>query len=290
MATYILTPSQLNNRILNSFVIPAGSSFDPDAQAFITAAGITNATQQTAIDNLVIGLKADGIWTPMRAIYPFVGGTATTHKYNLKDPRDLDAAYRLAFGGGITHSSTGALPNGTNGYADTFFQPSNLPNNSIHFSAYYRADGNGGGARQWGCSYIIGDNEGVMYGQHYFQPQSTNGMKYVNGGGVSGASSTVFTTNNRGNYLTTRTDLTNTQLYQNNTLISSQNLGSNNAIARMYLMAWNLNWSDFGDGAFVEYSNKAISFATIGEGLDNTQSVNLYNRIQTFQTSLSRQV
>ena len=92
---------------------------DADALAFITAAAITDATQQTAIDTLVKGMKADGIWTKMKAIYPFVGGTATTHKWNLKDPRDLDAAFRLVFNGGWTHSSNGALPNGTNGYADT---------------------------------------------------------------------------------------------------------------------------------------------------------------------------
>jgi hypothetical protein len=137
MATYVLTPSQLNNRILNSFVIPAGSSFDPDAQAFITAAGITNSTQQSAIDNLVVGLKADGIWTKMKAIYPFVGDTATQHKYNLKDPRDLDVAFRLSFGGGWTHSSNGALSNGVNAYADTFLIPENvLSNTSYNYSFY----------------------------------------------------------------------------------------------------------------------------------------------------------
>ena len=31
----------------------------------------------------------------MKAIYPFVGGTATTHKFNLKDPADINAAFRL---------------------------------------------------------------------------------------------------------------------------------------------------------------------------------------------------
>ena len=68
---------------------------DADAQAFITAAGITDSTQQSAIDTLVKQLKGYGIWSKMKAVYPFVGGTATTHKYNLKDPRDLNAAFRL---------------------------------------------------------------------------------------------------------------------------------------------------------------------------------------------------
>jgi hypothetical protein len=94
------------------------SSVDSDAQAFITAAGITDPTQQTAINTLVVGLKADSLWTSMYAIYPFVGGTASSHKWTLKDPRDLDVANRLLFNGGITHSSNGMLFNGTNGWAE----------------------------------------------------------------------------------------------------------------------------------------------------------------------------
>ena len=94
-----------------------------DAQAFITAAGITDPTQQSAIITLVSDLKAYGIWTKFKAIYPIVGGTASQHKFNLKDPRDLDAAFRLTFATGYTHSSTGMLPNGTTAFADTKFNP-----------------------------------------------------------------------------------------------------------------------------------------------------------------------
>ena len=142
MPTYTLTAAQLNNRILNSFSIPSsGGSVDPDAQAFITAAGITDSTQQSAIDNLVIGLKANNLWTKMKAIYPFVGGTATTHKWNLKDPRDLDAAFRLAFTGAWIHSSNGIQGNSFNCYVETYLDPSVVFGYLIysgHFSAYSR--------------------------------------------------------------------------------------------------------------------------------------------------------
>jgi hypothetical protein len=104
--------------------MPKAAAYDPDAQAFITAAAITDVTQQGAINTLVLALKGYSIWTKFKAIYPIVGGTASQHKYNLKDPRDLDAAFRLVFNGGWTHSSTGAQPNGVNGYADTKFTPS----------------------------------------------------------------------------------------------------------------------------------------------------------------------
>ena len=55
------------------------------------------------------------------AVYPFLGGTSSSCKWNLKDPRNLDAAFRLTFSGGWTFSSTGALPNGVNAYANTYW-------------------------------------------------------------------------------------------------------------------------------------------------------------------------
>jgi len=57
-------------------------AFDPDAQAFITAASITDPTQQSAINQLVVDLKGYNIWTKFKAIYPIVGGSASSHKWN----------------------------------------------------------------------------------------------------------------------------------------------------------------------------------------------------------------
>ena len=75
-------------------ILASYKGIDTDAQAFITATGITDNTQKNSINQLVLDLKSYGVWSKIKAIYPFVGGTATTHKFNLKDPRDLDAAYR----------------------------------------------------------------------------------------------------------------------------------------------------------------------------------------------------
>lgn len=93
---------------------------DVDATAFSTAAGLTDSIQKSAINTLVKDLKRYGIWTKIKAFYPFVGGSASSHKFNLKDPRDLDAAYRLTFSGGWIHDANGAKCNGSNTSADTF--------------------------------------------------------------------------------------------------------------------------------------------------------------------------
>jgi hypothetical protein len=287
MATYILTAAQLNNRILNSFSIPSSGGpviiVDANAQAFITAAGITDPTQQAAIDNLVIGLKADGLWTNMNAIYPFVGGTATTHKYNLKDPRDLDAAYRLQFNGGITHSSTGATPSGVNTYAETFFNPRALSDTSFHYSAYWRTLPTG---IYWdiGAEYFQG-NEEEFYnvGAQYIECANTS-LRCYNG---LGSSPTITVGNEIGNYISSRINSVDHQLYKNGTLLATaaNTPGNPNDFV---LMGYKRTFS-FGDPVYFS-GKKQIAFSTIGSGLTSTQATNLYNRIQTFQTTLNRQV
>lgn len=75
-----------------------GTSVDSDAQAYITAVGATGA-DATAINTLVVTLKNDGIWDKLDAAYPAYGTSITTAKYNLVNPLDTDAAFRLVGSG-----------------------------------------------------------------------------------------------------------------------------------------------------------------------------------------------
>ena len=93
MATQSVTQSQVRIGWRPYVTTQVVNIIDADATTFITAAGITNLIQASAINTLVNDLKTYGLWTKMKAIYPFVGGSATSHKFNLKDPRDLDAAF-----------------------------------------------------------------------------------------------------------------------------------------------------------------------------------------------------
>jgi hypothetical protein len=92
---------------------------DPDATAFINAAAPLTDTEQSAIRTLVSQLKSNNIWSGLTAFYPFVGNTADQQKYNLVNPQDTNAAFRLTFYGGWTHSSSGLIGNGIDSYADT---------------------------------------------------------------------------------------------------------------------------------------------------------------------------
>ena len=98
----------------NYRVVAAGGGNDPDAQAFIDATGISG-TDATAINQLVLDLKSNILWTKMVAIYPLVGGSSSSTKYNLKDT----TLYEVTWNGTLTFASTGVTVNGTNVWGDT---------------------------------------------------------------------------------------------------------------------------------------------------------------------------
>ena len=259
--------SQLSIGILES------SRIDPNAIAFINAASITNQIQIDAINNLVIGLKADGLWTKMKAIYPFVGGTASSHKFNLKDPRDLDAAFRLQFFGGLTHSATGCLSNGTNGYANTYFIPStHLTVNNGGWSFYSRTQVNEN-------KYEMGTNSGSSFNalltrfanRFYAAYDSTYGNNYPNA-------------DSRGFYTVSRNETNNIRGFINGTkVIDNTSIGILSSIP-MYIFAEN------NLGTLVNISTKECAFSALHDGLSDTEAANFYTRVQAFQTALGRQL
>src|SRR5450631_2876242 len=121
------------------FLNPNGKDstvYDADALKFIDSTGITDSVQKIAINNFVNQLKDSALWTKFIAIYPMEGGSANTTKWNLKDPRDLDAAYRLTFYGTPVYSVAGVLFPTLSEYADTHVNDSILNYNDNSISYY----------------------------------------------------------------------------------------------------------------------------------------------------------
>ena len=438
--------------IANSLGLSAAAAGpDPSAAAYFAATGITGATQQTAIDNLVKGLKADGLWSKMKAVYPFVtdnrnllsyteqfgdaywgklnttitsnsitapngtltadtftgssatsyiytntpissignntfsiyvkagsltsfsldfatsalsyggrsiinlttgtagaityyggasgwttnvesvgngwyrcsiGGniattqnmfceimtdignlfiwgaqleksaTATTYqqiattqqafissqfKYNLVNPVDSDAAFRLVFNGGWTHSSTGALPNGTNAFADTKLIPNtNLSLNSTHISGYLRTNLNSD------APILSSENSGTYNNGLYIWPKQLASGYSVRINDNTSQSGGTNTDDIRGFHVALRTAsnvkkyrLNNTERFNVTTASTALNTSS------IYIAA-SRNQAN--------YFNNQLAFSSIGDGLTDTEAANLYTRVQAFQTSLSRNI
>ena len=258
---------------------------DPDAQAFITAASITDPTQQSAINQLVVDLKGYGIWTKMKAVYPFVGGTASQHKWNLKDPRDLDAAFRLVFCGGITHSSNGATPNGTNGYANTFVNTlNNLGANSAHLAYYSRT--NSAVANEIPMGNLNASSGASGLNLVIRRTSDVNSFRATDATTNGIVSSTV--TDSRGLFIGSITSATSRKTYKNSSVLNTltTNYTWDRANFNLYLAAAN----DILSTNAIAYTNKETAFASIGDGLLDSEANNLYLCVQQFNTTLGRQV
>ena len=266
----------------DSNTVTPTSSTDADAQAFITAAAIIDPTQQAAINTLVVDLKGYNIWTKMKALYPFVGGTAASHKFNLKNPLDTDAAFRLVFNGGWTHSANGALPNGTNGYADTFLTPSTqLTAANHHISLYSRTDVSGT-VYDMGC----GENDGSRLTNLFLR--RTGDTAGFDAGTFSTNRNTFSNTDSRGFYCGSVIVNTSSKYYKNGANQNTKTLTPANLLlgnSKLFLGGSNVT----GSGALF-FSSKQIAFASIGDGLSDTEAANFYTAVQAFQTALNRNV
>lgn len=262
----------------DSNTVTPTSSVDADAQAFITAAGITNPTQQSAINTLVTDLKGYSIWTKFKAIYPVVGGSAATHKWNLKDPRDLDAAYRLTFATGWTHSANGMQSNAAT-FANTFLnmstQITSVNNWAAGFYSNLWVSGNVDmGADIGGGNFYFTSKSPSLFGANTARFQFNDPIQFTD-------------TTGTGFYLGTRNSSTNGKAYKNGVEVANLNNASAGSFANfnVYLGALNRN------GTASYSTNIRYAFCFIANAsFNSTEQSNFYTAVQAFQTTLGRQV
>lgn len=252
---------------------------DSDAIAFISAASITNDTQKLAINNLVLDLKRYGIWTKLRACYPFVGGSADSHKYNLKSPVSSDASFRIIFSGTITHDSNGITPDGSTGYGDTRLNGSAQGlNNDSHLSVYVRTNTAAGDKTEINAyngleaywSIKVRDAGDVTF----------NGIYRFTGNGFITVSGN---TDSRGFYILTRRSSSDAESYKNGVTTGTT------TVTAQSIPNVNVHIGKRSD-TNTSFTDRNIAFASIGQGLTDTEASNFYTAVQRFQTTLGRQI
>jgi len=265
------------------------ASTDRDAAAFLEAASIYKSDERKAIYELVRLLKQYGLWSKMRAIYPFIGGTATTHKWNLKDPRDLNAAYRLTFSGGWTHSATGAKPNGSNAYANTYFNSALITRDSGHM-AYYsktnRTNPAGIEVEMGSLKSTPNSYNSLVAGFRISGVNYHTGRWCNNGGGTIAA----MDVNTLGFYQVSRISTTDCTVRKNATLIvtDTDSIGSTSG-ANIFIGSTNDHSTGSTDTP-KDYSFRECSYASIGTGLTADECNAHYWAVDKYQRLLSRNV
>jgi hypothetical protein len=255
--------------------VTGGSAFDADAQAFFdrvtTAGGTLTATEQNAVNTLVVGMKADGIWDKMKAIYPMVGASAASCVQNLKSASFTGTLY-----GANTFSSNGLITNGTNAAMGTNLRPStSLTLYSNHISIYNKSEG--------GKNYVFSN-----YSDGPAAALSIQSLTPYLGRNTSQTLVTVTVPNSLGFYLNRRLSNIEMSLFKNSIklITNTSNAGTIQPPGGLVIGATSYNnglTPNFG------YSSIICSFASVGDGLDDTEAVNFYTRVQAFQTTLNRQ-
>lgn len=162
-------------------------AWDADALAYIATAGITDQVEKSAANYFVRQFKIYGLWDKSIAIYPMLGGTASSHSYNLVDT----STFQITWVGSPAPTHSGGLGvqfDGTQNYGKTGIIPSvDMTIHSSALSAYSRTDLNNNGpsigvstsAQQ---QLLIqhrnaGNLKSIIYGSDVFQESVTDSIQ-----------------------------------------------------------------------------------------------------------------
>ena len=251
---------------------------DPDAAAFIAAAGITDQNQKDALNTLVLTLKDKEIYSLIEVMHPIVGGTADSHSFNLIDP----TKFQVNWIGNPTHSANGVDYNGINQFGKTGFIPSIsvLVNANSHGMVYQRETGASN------FHYAFGASQPADF-QFFMNPRQANDIMLV---AINGKTANISNgiTDDRGLMAMDKVSSgpNNYRSYRNGLLLNSFNTGTSNRspTIELYLGARNIN------GTAVNITIKQAAFYSFGATLGDQKHLDYYNAIQAFQTSLGRNV
>ena len=251
---------------------PSGPSYGTLTTAWITATGETDLTILGALNTLESDLSTYGLTSKIKALYPMVGGTSTKHSYNFMNT----AAYQITFGGGWTHSSTGALGNKTNTYADTNVAASSIMTASSGCMGVYIRNNDAGG-KDIGAFSGPPDYENALYARY------SDSKTYISYGNTLYVSTSE--TDSRGFFTVNRNSSTTTNGFKNGSQILTQTQTGNISTARVFIGAAGNNNTVGG-----EYTGHEYALAFMSDGLTNTEQANFYTAVQAFQTTLARNI
>lgn len=255
------------------------ASFNADAAAFfarVTAAGGSlSTTEKQAVNQLVLDMKTNGIWSSMKAIYPMVGASAAACAQNLKS-----SSFTGSFSTGWSFSSNGVTPNGTTScFFDTNFEATSFTLTNNAFGFYTRSN--------------IISNQGDMGALDDNSANQINmGANYIGAGAFARNFSTSYggatNTNTQGFYSNSRIVSTEFKMYKNGSVLQTIASSTGTALSGVRMaLGGHMNAANISVSV---PSTKQYAFAFLSDGLTDTQASNFYTAVQAFQTMLSRNV
>lgn len=246
----------------------------------------TGAQLWTIIDRFVVGSKnlfglELGELTLQQQftgfILPFVGGTATHHKYN------LITGLGGTFSGGITHSGSGVQFGGVNGSFDTGVfggsltfptPPGNINGNNNSFGVYTRTNSSGLMVDLW-CA------DGTNAEVYIYSRTGAGNLTTRNGNTGTNHNSAIA--DSLGHTAVIRTNNSQYKVFRNGVLINTYSHASNAQFSDMNILLGSI-------AGVSQFTDREISFAYAGLGMTDDQAASFDNLIQELQDDLNRAV
>jgi hypothetical protein len=236
-----------------SEVYSSGPALDPDAQAYITAVETADgqaleAGVVTAINDFVVGCKADGIWTAIKASCILAGARTLS---GALVPLVGTAPTNFNFVSGDYNRKTGLVGDGSTKYLDSNRNNNADPQNSKHLSIY-RTSNHSGDKRYAGSGNIGSSGYSLLGHDTQFNLNYTGANRVSSYTAVSGA----FT---QGLFAVSR-NLSNEQVVRLNGVNTTQSIASATPV--------NSTLTIFASAGPVFLSESRLAFYSIGEAID----------------------
>jgi hypothetical protein len=238
-----------------SLVWEAGASIDPDAAAYITAvetadAAALEAGVKAAINDFVVGCKADGIWSALKASCILAGARTLN---GALVPLVGAAPTNFNFVSGDYNRKTGLVGDGSTKYLNSNRANNADPQNINHNSVWISNLGSVTNQSMMGAN----DSQGAGSGSNLlFKSGSNTFTRSRSATGTTGGSISV------GIFGISRSSSTS-YVVRNNAANSTVSVSSDGNQSNNVLIFRRL-----GTGSVPSYSDARFSFYSIGESLD----------------------
>lgn len=243
---------------------------DADAQAYFDAMTTApDSTRKGLLNTLIAGLKTDGVWTKLDALYIMAAHDAQAARVNAKAPSSVASAVNSP----SFTTDLGYISDGTSSYLDTNINPATAGGNYSQNSATIGV---------WSLTNVtdtldfdIGNSSTNCRLNCRSALATTFRGQLNNSGGVNFGDSTSVP-NSQGMFTITRTSSSNITGYRNAIDLGSSTVTSASVTsANMFLL-----------NVGTDYSNRRLAAAFFGGALTGTDVSNLHSRLSTYLTAV----
>jgi hypothetical protein len=253
---------------------------DPDAQSYlnrvITVGGTIDSTMSAATHQLFIDLKANNLFVGV--FYPMLGGTSASMA--VQGRRNFGTAYDATWNGGWSFGVSGATGNGSNTYATFNVSGGTYPNTNSFLTVYGNLPNNS----TFGYDLSINfNNAGGKVSQIILDFAGGGNIyaEYTGYAAVSGGNTAGFITMSR------NPAGTETIRVRNGVALANKTEG---CVDIDNTRQWMLGCEQASDGSAAQPTSNRYCWVAFGPKLTAAQLLTYQSIINTFQTTLGRNV